>query len=287
MQQIANFTLAELARFKQVQALAYEAVQTVEQQLHEGMTEKQAAQMIADYLEEREVDSFFHKPFAWFGPRTAFTNFWSAFHFFPTDKKLTKGLPVILDVAPTIGGYTADIGYSFTFKGESPVMEKMKETLAIIRKHILQKVKEGTDFADIYRSVDDIIAENGFRNAHQVYPRRVLGHRVTKTKTTFYDRFSFGGFSLRQTQWLLPELVNVLTKRDRGQSALWNDLPESQHAPIPGTWAVEPHLASMDGQVGAKFEEILVITENDAYWLDDTVPHVLASRGKGLASVAA
>jgi hypothetical protein len=26
--------------------------------------------------------------------------------------------------------------------------------------------------------------------------------------------------------------------------------------------------------VGAKFEELLVITEDDAYWLDDDLPHV-------------
>jgi hypothetical protein len=26
--------------------------------------------------------------------------------------------------------------------------------------------------------------------------------------------------------------------------------------------------------VGAKFEEILVVTEEDAYWLDDDPPHV-------------
>ena len=132
-----------------------------------------------------------------------------------------------------------------------------------------------------------MIARAGFRNAHQVYPRRVLGHRVTKTQTTFYDRLSVLGFSLRQTQWLLPGIVKALTKRDRGQSGFWNDLPESQHAPLPGTWAVEPHLASMDGQVGAKFEEILVISTSDAYWLDDNVPHVMALSHKHLKPVAA
>jgi hypothetical protein len=36
-------------------------------------------------------------------------------------------------------------------------------------------------------------------------------------------------------------------------------------------WAVEPHLA--DGNVGAKFEEILIIDGNGARWLDDDLPH--------------
>jgi hypothetical protein len=35
---------------------------------------------------------------------------------------------------------------------------------------------------------------------------------------------------------------------------------------------VEPHLGL--GDVGAKFEELLVVTEDDAYWLDDDLPHV-------------
>jgi hypothetical protein len=37
-------------------------------------------------------------------------------------------------------------------------------------------------------------------------------------------------------------------------------------------WAVEPHLGFHG--VGAKFEELLVITDSDAWWLDDDLPHV-------------
>jgi len=37
-------------------------------------------------------------------------------------------------------------------------------------------------------------------------------------------------------------------------------------------WAVEPHLAR--GDIGVKWEELLVIENGDAYWLDDAVPHM-------------
>lgn len=40
----------------------------------------------------------------------------------------------------------------------------------------------------------------------------------------------------------------------------------------PGLWAVEPHFAY--GGIGVKFEELLVVTDTDAYWLDDDLPHV-------------
>lgn len=284
MQKIADFTQAELERFKDVQRLAYESVQAVEKQLVEGMTEKEAAQLIKDYLDERGVDSYLHKPFAWFGDRTAFTGFWSDFHFFPTNRKLEKGMPVILDVAPTVAGYTADIGYALSFGEANPVMERMRRTLLEIRGYILEATLAEKTFQQVYRGVDGIIADAGFRNAHQVYPRRVLGHRVTKTQTTAYDNLSLFGFSARQLQWLVPGVLKGLARQD---SPMWNDLKESDHPPLPGTWAIEPHLASQDGQVGAKWEEILVITDDTAYWLDDDVPHTKNVKPPKLETVAA
>lgn len=284
MQKIADFTPGELERFKDVQRLAYESVEAVEQQLEVGMTEKEAAALIKAYLDERGVDSYLHKPFAWFGERTAFTGFWSDFHFFPTNRKLEKGMPVILDVAPTVAGYTADIGYALSFGEPNPVLEKMRRVLLDIRSYILEAVLAEHTFLEIYHGVDQIIADNDFRNAHQVYPRRVLGHRVTKTHTSFYDNLSLFGFSARQLQWLVPGVVQGLLRQS---SPLWNDLKESDHPPIAGTWAIEPHLASQDGQVGAKWEEILVITDSTAYWLDDNVPHVKNIRPAQPNTVAA
>lgn len=35
-------------------------------------------------------------------------------------------------------------------------------------------------------------------------------------------------------------------------------------------------------RVGAKFEELLVVTEDDAYWLDDDLPHVRRWQARGL-----
>lgn len=284
MQKFADFTPHELERFKEVQQLAYESVQAVEKQLYAGITEKQAAQMIKDYLDERGVDSYLHKPFAWFGDRTAFTGFWSDFHFFPTNRQLEPGMPVILDTAPTVGGYTADIGYSFAYGKEPAELTRMKRMLIEIRDYILQATLAEKTFVEVYRGVDQLIAEAGFRNAHQVYPRRVLGHRVSKTHTTFYDNLTFFGFSARQLQWLLPGALKGLARQ---ASPLWNDLKESDHPPLPGTWAIEPHLASKDGKIGAKWEEILVITENNAYWLDDDVPHVINMPRTNLKTIAA
>ena len=55
--------------------------------------------------------------------------------------------------------------------------------------------------------------------------------------------------------------------------------------PTPGLWAVEPHLGFRD--VGAKWEELLVVTDTDAFWLDDDVPHVRRWTQRGLWKQAA
>lgn len=46
----------------------------------------------------------------------------------------------------------------------------------------------------------------------------------------------------------------------------------SDHPAHDGLWLVEPHAGQ--GEVGAKWEEILVIEDSQARWLDDTAPHI-------------
>ena len=72
----------------------------------------------------------------------------------------------------------------------------------------------------------------------------------------------------------------LITGRREGWSPLWSSHSRSLHPPTPGLWAVEPHLGFRG--VGAKFEELLVVTETDAYWLDDDLPHVRRWLERGL-----
>ncbi len=61
---------------------------------------------------------------------------------------------------------------------------------------------------------------------------------------------------------------------------MWNDSAFSDYPAAPGLWAVEPHIGG-DG-VGVKFEELLVVTDDDAFWLDDQLPHSLRWADAGL-----
>ena len=56
------------------------------------------------------------------------------------------------------------------------------------------------------------------------------------------------------------------------KSPLWNTSEVSNHSAYDGLWLVEPHAGQ--GPVGAKWEEILVIEDGKARWLEEAPPHV-------------
>jgi methionine aminopeptidase len=258
----------ELAKFRELQQLAYAAAQSVALTLQPGVTEKQAAQRIRKYLLKAGVQDWFHTPFAWFGDRTAFRRFRTPLQFFPTHRRLAEGMPFILDCAPVREGYVADIGYAGCL-GTNRIYEQLMDDLAEYRELIITKVCEGAPLQQIYHDVDALIARHGYDNRHRVYPGRVIAHQVGKVHSRL-PKFIAAGFGIRSLQTLFGDLI---VERMYHRSPLWADGEISNHPATPGLWAVEPHIGFRD--VGVKFEEILVVTgSGDAYWLDDDLPHV-------------
>jgi methionine aminopeptidase len=259
---------ADLAKFREVQQLAYAAAQSVAQALEPGVTEKQAARWIREYLLDRGVQDWFHTPFAWFGDRTAFRGFRTPLQFFPTHRRLAEGMPFILDCAPVREGYVADIGYAGCL-GTNRIYEQLMDDLCEYRELIVTRVNDGVPLRQIYRDVDALIAQQGYDNRHRVYPGRVIAHQVSRVRSRL-PRLVAAGFGIRSIQTLVGDLI---VERMHHRSPLWADGELSDHPATPGLWAVEPHIAFRD--VGVKFEEILVVTTTGAaYWLDDDLPHV-------------
>lgn len=262
------YTDADLDRFRELQQLAYDCAGRVAEWLEPGVTERQAATRLRRELVRAGVSDFFHVPFAWFGDRTAFRSFHVPLQFFPTSRRLEEGMPYVLDCAPVRDGYTADIGFAGKI-GENPLWDRIAQDLREYRELILREVRERRALSEIYASVDALIAHHGFDNRHRVYPGRVIGHQVTKVTSRGPAGVTVFGFGVRTLQTLGQELIG---ERRHGRSPLWAGGRASRHAPTPGLWAVEPHVALRD--VGLKFEELLVVTEDDAFWLDDDLPHV-------------
>ncbi len=123
------------------------------------------------------------------------------------------------------------------------------------------------DLAEHRQLIVDLIRQ-GVEPRHKAYPFKVLAHRVTRLHQP-RGQLNIARFGVNSTLDLVKQ---VGQGHKEGWSPLWSVDKRSQHAPQPGLWAVEPHLGR-DG-VGAKFEELLVITEDSAFWLDDDLPHV-------------
>lgn len=264
-----------LDRFRAVQRLAYDATEEVAAGLRAGVTERQAAARLEALLRQRGVDDWFHRPFAWFGPRTAFWGFRDPHRFLPTGRRLSQGEPYILDVAPVVAGATADIGFTGSL-GPNPAVDRILDDLAVHRALIVEQVRAGRTFREVYEAVDHLAAAQGYANRHHAYPGHVLAHEVRPLGSGpgIGSVFRFGRRHLRSLA------RSVVAGHRQGWSPLWSGDRRSDHPPVPGLWAVEPHLGLR--QVGAKFEELLVITADDAYWLDDDLPHVRRWTARGI-----
>ena len=271
---------SDLEGFRAAQQLAYRCVERIAAELEPGVTERQATLWMKTWLVDNGVEDWFHLPFAWFGDRTAFRGFRTPLDFFPTDRRLEEGMPFILDCAPIVDGCTADVGYSSAL-GRNVTLEHLKDDLAEHRARILECVRRrDLSHREIYAEIDRLAARQGYENRHREYPFRVLAHQVWRMPEPKW-RTTLGRFGLASL-WALARSAAVAARQ--GWSPLWNDGRRSNHRPQAGLWAVEPHLAI--GDVGAKFEELLVVTDDDAFWLDDALPHVRAWVARGVTERA-
>jgi hypothetical protein len=225
--------------------------------------------------------------------------------FMPTETRLEEGMGVILDVAPILNDCSADVGYSFAF-GRNERLEKALDDLAIFRPLILAGVCKEKTMAEIYADVEAALLDLGYENCHAKYPQGVLGHKVGKIATRLIPRIPVMRFEVSTFLYLATEEISRLVNPWDNHTALWSE--NSRVSADPGLWAVEPHVglahgspaairgsanaqaslparsaegrAAMDGigarseEFGVKWEEIIHITENNAYYLDDNLPHV-------------
>ena len=237
---------ADLAGFRAAQRLAYACAEAVARELRPGMTERDAAALMTAWLAAHGVSDCLHQPFAWFGRRTAFRGLIGASQlrgfnpaFFPGTQRLQENDPFILDCAPVLNGYTADIGYSGTL-GENKILDLLMDDLAAHRQLILEMVRERHLMSSVSAAVDALCVRQGVEPRHHAYPFAVLAHRVEKLpETPVAPKISVGRFGIRSVLSLGREAARGLRE---GWSPLWASHQRSSHPPVPGLWAVEPHL---------------------------------------------
>jgi methionine aminopeptidase len=267
---IKKFSQKELDRFCELQRLCFSIQTNIAEQLQEGMDEKAVTRMMVQAYREAGAGNFFHLPVALFGARAALPGDWSVGQFFPKKNALKKGDSVILDASPLFDGFMVDTSYSFCF-GSNPHHKKMMADLMIERPLILDAVNAGQTFSTIAEDVYQRAKAKGYDCAHEKHPGEVLGHRAGRWRVSKRKGWRYNGFDGATLFWFIlkGKIANLGFKN---QTPLWNRSATSHHKPTDGLWLVEPHFGK--NGVGAKWEEILVIEDGRARWLQDDPPYL-------------
>ncbi|HUP91238.1 MAG TPA: M24 family metallopeptidase [Solimonas sp.] len=269
MIQSRDFTPEQLEQFKLLQRRAYATLEEAAESLRPGVSEKDVARQLQRAFAAQGVHSYFHMPVALFGERTAYPGDFGQFEALPTGRRLADGDAVILDAAPIYDGYTVDVSLAVPRPGKEVEFARADELLHDLRLRILHGVRQHQAMRHIARDVDQEIRAQGFVNCHRKHIGKVLAHRVTRAPKVLAGR-RIWGLSPLPVGWFFWRSYRAGT----GKPSLtpnWNDTRQSECLPQPGLWAVEPHVGL--GALGSKFEEILVITQSDAWYLDDALPH--------------
>lgn len=244
----------DLTGFRKVQTLALHATKEVAKQLKPGWTETQTARILDGFLKDAGVHHFFHKSFVWFGDRTRFRGVKNYHDYAPTSRRMREKDVFILDVAPILDGYIADVGYSGSLV-ENKEFEEAMHFLQELRGTIPTLCRSLANGSQLVGALAESIAKAGYENIHETYPFGVLGHRIHKTPSFTETPLSILNFGS----------ASYLSYFGRG---VFGQLLNRHHeGDLVGLWAIEPHIATSSW--GVKFEEILVITKTEAYWLSD------------------
>ncbi len=254
----------EVEGFRHAQGLGFKCAQSVAVEMRPGWTEAQTGKWMIEWLYDHGVKTMLHKPIAVFHEKTlAPDGEWGPVTQ-GTGATLKDDDVVILDCAPVVDGYTGDIAYTVPV-GENPEVEKAQNFLSRVRDEVPKHFSNPDLAQGVFEWVDDEIRAAGYGNAAAGYPSHVLGHRV-------YHHGKVNDL----VPWFLPEKVFGYVPSWHGlgflgttvRRMLFPEVLGPQHTgPKTGIWAIEPHVRA-DG-FGAKFEELLVVEEGRAYWLDD------------------
>jgi hypothetical protein len=193
----------------------------------------------------------------------------AASRFWPTRNRLKEGDAIILDASPIFEGSLVDTSFS-TRLGANDAHHRMMMDLAPFRDRIAARVRDGAPFRTIALETDAAIRALGYRNRHQAHLEEVLGHRAVRIRRRGRNGSTRKASTSRP--WAGSRCTRWRRARACGASRPIGTPVRPPTTPWDGLWAAEPHLGKDD--VGAQWEELLVVQDGAVFWLDDDVPHM-------------
>ena len=254
---------ADVEGFRKAQGLAFDCAEAVANELRPGWTEGRASRWMLRWFYDRGVRAFLHKPIVAFAARTlAPANQWGPAR--GEGATLREGDVAIVDCSPIVDGYTGDIAYTLSV-GANPDLERAQNFLSDLRARLPQRFADPEIAVDVFDWVDREIRAAGYENAADGYVNSVVGHRVYRhgryfSRAAWFPAEAIFGWTM---SWHGPGfLLKTISRRLYPET-----LGPLHHGPKTGVWAIEPHLRA--GGFGCKFEELLIVEDGRAYWLDD------------------
>lgn len=269
--QYQDFNAAQLERFKALQRRAYATLEDIAATLRAGESELEVTRRMRRAFAAQGVRSYFHVPVALFGERTAYPGKFGQLEALPTARRLQDGDAVILDAAPVFEGSMTDVSLSAPRAGGEKALAQADALLRELRALILLRTRERRcTMREIAREVDGVIVAAGAENCHRKHIGMVLAHRMAQVSPAWLAGRRIWGLSPLPVGWFFWRSFRSMRSNPK-LTPNWNHTRQCDCPPQPGLWAMEPHVAL--GALGAKFEEILVVTEREAYYLDEDLPH--------------
>ena len=248
-----NYGAEDLRKFYQSQKLTIETIESVAKILRPGMSEVDAASFLEESFHSLGVKKFLHRPFAWFGKRTTFFDMQTYADTLPRENVLLKENDCfILDAAPYINKYPSDVGLGFSIGSETDDIKYVNQCIEEIEEEVISIFRNSKNTKEVYQYMNHLLEEKKLDNIHSKYPFGVLAHRLHpnsfQSLPSFLKPFSLQAYLDILSRGFLEETI-------RGES----------NVSMSGVWAIEPHIGYND--YGTKFEKILVVQDDEIYWL--------------------
>lgn len=160
---------AELIKLKKASHYNDQIMAKVRQSIRLGISEKELADIITELQSEAPQSGNS------FNPIVAFNENIADPHAVPSDRRLTKGDVIIVDMGGVLDSYCSDMTRCF-FTGPHPELEKIYDIVLEANKRAIAAIRVGIPLKDIDKTARDYITEQGYGP----YFTHRLGHGVGK-----------------------------------------------------------------------------------------------------------
>ncbi|MFC1944203.1 M24 family metallopeptidase [Chloroflexota bacterium] len=149
----------ELASLRKVAALADAAVENIAHALAPGITEKEAAWRLEDYLRKAGSESLPFDLIVASGPNSARP------HARPTDRLIGPNEPVVIDIGARVGGYASDISRTLFWGEADETFRRVYDTVLGAQLVAIATIEAGMSGDRADRLARTVIEEAGYGEA--------------------------------------------------------------------------------------------------------------------------